>query len=110
VERMYAFIEGIIEEVRPSHLVIQNQGIGYLIISPNPYSYHIGESVKIYTHHYVREDLDNLYGFRSRESKDLFIRLIGVSGIGPKSALLGPIPETPMSLMNKSLLSRLLKP
>jgi holliday junction DNA helicase RuvA len=68
-------------------LVIQNQGIGYLIISPNPYSYHVGESVKIYTHHYVREDIDNLYGFRSRESKDLFIRLIGVSGIGPKSAL-----------------------
>jgi holliday junction DNA helicase RuvA len=84
---MFAFIEGIVEEVRPSHLIVENQGIGYLIISPNPYSYRIGETVKIYTHHYVREDLDNLYGFRSRESKDLFIRLIGVSGIGPKSAL-----------------------
>ena len=84
---MYAFIEGIIEDVKPSHLIIQNQGIGYLIISPYPYTYRVGEMVKIYTHHYVREDLDNLYGFRSRESKDLFIRLIGVSGIGPKSAL-----------------------
>jgi len=41
----------------------------------------------IYTHHYVREDIDNLYGFISLESKELFIRLIGVSGIGPKSAL-----------------------
>lgn len=84
---MYAFIEGIIDEIRPSYLVIENQGIGYLVISPNPYTYRVGEMVRIYIHHYVREDLDNLYGFRSRESKDLFIRLIGVSGIGPKSAL-----------------------
>ena len=84
---MYAWIEGTIKEIKPSYLVIENQGIGYLIISPNPYNYHIGDQTKIYTHHYVREDIDNLYGFSSLESKELFIRLIGVSGIGPKSAL-----------------------
>lgn len=84
---MYAYIEGQIKEIKPSYLVIENQGIGYLIISPNPYSYHLGETTRIYTHHYVREDVNNLYGFKSIESKDLFIRLIGVSGIGPKSAL-----------------------
>ncbi len=84
---MYAWIEGTIKEIKPSYLVIENQGIGYLIISPNPYNYHIGDATKIYTHHYVREDINNLYGFSSLESKELFIRLIGVSGIGPKSAL-----------------------
>lgn len=84
---MYAYIEGIIKEIKPSYVVIENHGIGYLIISPNPYSYHIGEELRIYTHHYVREDLDNLYGFKSLESKELFIKLISVSGIGPKSAL-----------------------
>lgn len=84
---MYAYILGTLTEIKPSYVVVENQGIGYLIISPNPYSYHINEEVKIYTHHYVREDINHLYGFKSLESKELFIRLIGVSGIGPKSAL-----------------------
>jgi len=84
---MYAWIEGTIKEIKPSYIVIENQGIGYLIISPTPYNYHIGDQSKIYIHHYVREDINNLYGFSSLESKELFIRLIGVSGIGPKSAL-----------------------
>lgn len=84
---LYAYIVGQITEIKPSYLVIENQGIGYLIISPNPYSYHLGEQIKIYTHHYVREDINALYGFKSLESKELFIKLISVSGIGPKSAL-----------------------
>jgi len=84
---VYAYIFGKLTEIKPSYIVVENNGVGYLIISPNPYSYHINDEVKIYTHHYVREDLDNLYGFSSLESKELFIRLIGVSGIGPKSAL-----------------------
>jgi len=84
---MYAYIEGSITEIKPSYVVIENHGIGYMIISPNPYAYHLGESIRIYTHHYVREDIDNLYGFKSLASKELFIKLIGVSGIGPKSAL-----------------------
>jgi Holliday junction DNA helicase RuvA len=84
---MYAYIEGSITEIKPSYVVIENQGVGYLIVSPNPYSYHINERVRIYTHHYVREDINNLYGFKSLESKELFIKLISVSGIGPKSAL-----------------------
>ncbi|MBE0701527.1 MAG: Holliday junction branch migration protein RuvA, partial [Acholeplasmataceae bacterium] len=52
-----------------------------------PYSYHLNDQVRIFTHHYVREDINHLYGFKSLASKELFIRLIGVSGIGPKSAL-----------------------
>jgi holliday junction DNA helicase RuvA len=84
---MYAYIEGKITDIRPSHIIVDNQGIGYLIISPNPYNYKIGEEHRIYTHHYVREDLNALYGFKNPDSKDLFIKLISVSGIGPKSAL-----------------------
>ncbi|MDX9692442.1 MAG: Holliday junction branch migration protein RuvA [Acholeplasmataceae bacterium] len=84
---MYAYIEGIVTEIKPSYLVIENQGVGYMIISPNPYSYHLNERIRIYTHHYVREDINALYGFKSLESKELFIKLISVSGIGPKSAL-----------------------
>lgn len=84
---MYAHIEGIVKMIRPSHIVIDNQGIGYLIIVPNPYAYKIDDHTLVYTHHYVREDMDHLYGFQRMESKELFIALIGVSGIGPKSAL-----------------------
>lgn len=84
---MYAYIEGTISEIKPSHVIIENQGVGYLIITPNPYTYKVGEAIKIFTHHYVRQDIMNLYGFRSPESKDLFIRFLSVPGIGPKSAL-----------------------
>ena len=84
---MYAYIEGTITEIKPSYVVIEAYSVGYLILVPNPYSYTVGERLRVYTHHYVREDINHLYGFRSLASKELFIKLIGVSGIGPKSAL-----------------------
>ncbi len=84
---MYAYIDGIVSDIKPSYLVIENNQIGYLIISPYPYHYHLGASVRVYTHHYVREDINHLYGFKTLESKELFLKLISVSGIGPKSAL-----------------------
>lgn len=84
---MYATISGIIKQIRPTHIVIENQGIGYLIVTPNPYVYHLDAEIQVFTHHYVREDINTLYGFPSYEAKELFIKLIGVSGIGPKSAL-----------------------
>lgn len=84
---MYAYIKGIIKEVEPTYVTLENGGIGYLIITPNSYRYKLNEEVLIYIHHYLRDDIDNLYGFVSKKERDLFIRLIGVSGIGPKSAL-----------------------
>lgn len=84
---MYAFINGTVSDIKPGYIVLNNNNIGYLIIVPNPYQYKINQEYKVYTYHYVREEINNLYGFLSEEAKDLFIRLIGVSGIGPKSAL-----------------------
>ena len=84
---MYATISGTVKSVRPSHIVLENQGIGYLILSPYPYNYHIGEERTCFIHHYVREDMNQLYGFDTYESKELFLKLLSVSGIGPKSAL-----------------------
>ena len=84
---MYAYILGVISEIQPTNLVLDNQGIGYLIVTPNPYIYKLGENVKMYIHHHVREDQDTLYGFDTKESRNLFEELISVSGIGPKSAL-----------------------
>lgn len=84
---MYASIRGNITSVKPNHIVIENNGIGYLVLSPYPYQYHIGEEVTCFIHHYVREDINSLYGFSTYQSKELFLKLISVSGIGPKSAL-----------------------
>lgn len=84
---MYAYIMGMISEIEPTHVVVDNQGVGFLIVTPNPYIYHVGESVKMFVHHHVREDQDTLYGFDSKEARHLFQDLISVSGIGPKSAL-----------------------
>ena len=47
----------------------------------------VGESAKLYTHLYVREEIFELYGFATEEEKNCFLELIGVSGVGPKAAL-----------------------
>lgn len=86
---MFEFIQGKVEFVTAEYIVIENQGIGYQLATPNPYVYSklIGEKVKIYTYFYMRQDVVALYGFQSREEKLLFTKLLSVSGIGPKSAL-----------------------
>lgn len=84
---MYGYLKGVIKEVKPTHVILENNDIGYIIIVPNPYIYNLEDKVIIYTYHHIREDIFNLYGFISVEAKDLFIKLISVSGIGPKTAL-----------------------
>ena len=81
---MYAYIKGILAEI------VENQGFGYEIAVPGQvfdYLPSVGEEVKIYTYHYVREDAILLYGFLTKEDVRIFKMLIGVSGIGPKGAL-----------------------
>ena len=84
---MYSYIKGIIDEVTSSSIIIDNNGIGYNIFVANPYSFSIGEEYKVYLYNYIREDEYSLYGFKSLEEKDLFLRLINVKGLGPKIAL-----------------------
>lgn len=84
---MYGYIKGIVKEIKPTHIILDNSGIGYLIIVPNPYLYNLEEEVLVYTYHHVREDISSLYGFVSSEAKELFLKLISVSGIGPKTGL-----------------------
>lgn len=86
---LFDFIKGKVQFVGPEYMVVENNGIGFQIYTPNPfvYSKNLHEDVTIYTYHYVREDAMNLYGFPSREEKVLFTKLLNVSGIGPKGAL-----------------------
>lgn len=87
---MYAYIKGILAEITEDAIIVENQGIGYEIAVPGQvfdYLPSVGEEVKIYTYHYVREDAILLYGFLTKEDVRIFKKLIGVSGIGPKGAL-----------------------
>lgn len=86
---LYEFIKGKVDFVGPEYIVVDNNGIGYQIATPNPfiYSKEMEKEIKIYTYHYVREDIFALYGFGSRQEKTLFTKLLNVSGIGPKGAL-----------------------
>ena len=87
---MYSYIKGILVEITENNIVVENHGIGYEIFVPGQvldYLPSIGEEVKIYTYHYVREDAILLYGFLTKEDVGIFKMLIGVGGIGPKGAL-----------------------
>ena len=84
---MYAYIKGFIKEIDSSYIVIDNNGIGYLVYTANPYSFELDKEYTIYLYQYVREDEITLYGFKTTEEKDLFLKLIGVKGLGCKMAL-----------------------
>ena len=87
---MYSFISGTVVEKNPTYVVIDNQGIGYLInITLNTFTA-IGEQqhVKLFVHLAIREDAHTLYGFYTEAERELFLQLITVSGVGCNTARL----------------------
>ena len=87
---MIAHINGKLVEKNPTTLVIECNGLGYEVkISLNTFSA-IGseEAVKVYTQFIVREDAQLLYGFVTKEEREMFNHLISVSGIGPNTAMI----------------------
>lgn len=87
---MISFIRGILAEKTPARIVVEAAGVGYEILVPLS-SYDAlprpGDELLIHTHHHVREDVQQLYGFASERERQLFRMLISVSGIGPRLAL-----------------------
>ncbi len=86
---MYAYIKGSLENKSNDHVIIEAYGVGYKIFMPTNQIEKLGDigsSVKVYTHHHVREDNISLYGFSNLEELRMFELLISVSGIGAKSA------------------------
>ncbi|RST57318.1 Holliday junction branch migration protein RuvA [Siminovitchia terrae] len=86
---MYEYIKGTVEHIGPEYIVIENNGIGYQILTPNPFLFSVKKGVEtvIYTYQHVREDILALYGFGTNTEREMFKKLISVSGIGPKGAL-----------------------
>lgn len=84
---MYSYIKGIVTEINSNYIVIDNNGIGYLIYTPNPFAFKENEETKIYIYQIVKEDELSLYGFKNLEEKELFLKLMSVKGVGPKMTL-----------------------
>ena len=87
---MIGFLRGRIADKQPNRLIVDVQGVGYEVHVPLSTFYDAGDegadvTLRIYTH--VREDALQLYGFLTDLERQLFERLIGISGIGPKLAI-----------------------
>ena len=84
---MYEYIKGKIVKQESNYIVVDNNGIGYLVYVANPYSFELDKEYTVYIYEYVREDENSLYGFKNIEEKELFLKLINVKGLGCKMAL-----------------------
>lgn len=85
---MFAFIEGKVDTLTPTHVVLNVGGVGYAIfISLNTYSeINNREHLRLFTHLHIREDAHLLYGFATENERNVFLQLIAVSGVGANTA------------------------
>ena len=107
---MFYYINGEYVEKGENFIVIDAGGVGYKIytslatISKMP---EYGKKVKVFTHFYVREDTQDLYGFPTNEELSMFLNLISVSGVGPKAALailsVATPPELALAIIQKNV-------
>ena len=103
---MYAFIEGEVCEKLNGSLVLLASGVGWQLNCSNntlQAAPPLGEKMRCWTYLSVREDAMELFGFATREEKEMFLQLTSVSGIGPKTAL-GVLGAMPLRDLNLAIL------
>jgi len=82
------YLKGTVTFVESDYAVVEVRDIGYRVFAPNPYALKAAQQpITVHIHYHVREDAVLLFGFESREQKQLFRKLLDVSGVGPKVAL-----------------------
>ena len=104
---MYAYIVGKVDTYGDGFLVVEAGGVGYFVNASNYTVARLGragETVKVYTYLSVREDDMSLFGFYSEEERRMFLRLITVSGVGPKIAI-GILSAADVSTLATSIIS-----
>ncbi len=112
---MFDYVKGILAEKSPAAAVIEASGVGYELVIPLSTFEALGQAgtqAKLFTHHYVREDAEKLYGFSTKTEREMFRQLIAISNIGPKTALSilsGVSPQDLVSCVNKGDATRLRK-
>ncbi len=98
---MYYYVKGILARKGDGFIVVEAGGVGYMIytsLNSITLAPAVGSEITMYTYLYVREDVMDLYGFTLQEEKDMFMKLISVSGVGPKAALAILSVSTPAKL------------
>lgn len=83
---MIAFVNGTVKIIRSDRVVLDVHGVGYEVYLANALSQKKDEELFLYTYQHVREDAILLFGFLKEEDYEVFMRLINVKGIGPKTA------------------------
>ena len=87
---MIAYVRGVLGEKSPTTAVVEAAGVGYEMLIPLSTYERLpreGGEVKLLAFHSVRDDDETLFGFATENERELFSRLTGVSGVGPKTAL-----------------------
>jgi Holliday junction DNA helicase RuvA len=87
---MIEYVRGILTEKELSQVAVEAHGVGYEVLIPLSTYERLpapGAEVKLYTHFHVREDTQKLFGFFSKDEREVFRQLIAVSSIGPKTAM-----------------------
>ena len=87
---MYYYIKGTLVQKSDNYIVVDANGVGYMIytsLNSMQNAGEVGKKITIYTYLHVREDVMDLFGFTTIEEKNMFMQLISVSGVGPKAAL-----------------------
>ena len=86
---MIAYIKGTVMSLEEKYLIILVSGIGYKVSAPFEVigKAKLNSEIELWIHHHLRDDSSDLYGFEKRDEKEFFEALLGVSGIGPKSAI-----------------------
>ncbi|MEZ0396743.1 MAG: Holliday junction branch migration protein RuvA [Anaerolineales bacterium] len=86
---MIATLRGEISQIEDNAVIVETGGVGLRVFVPAPVRarMQVGEATMLYTHLVVREDAWNLYGFETQADRDLFVLLLGVDGVGPRTAL-----------------------
>ena len=97
---MIYFLKGKVAEINEESIVIDVRDVGYQLLVSHVDSFHIGDEVLVYTYNVVREDENYLIGFVSKEEKDVFMSLIKVKGLGPKTVINALSATTPSEVIN----------
>lgn len=97
---MIYFLRGKVSLIDGDTLVVDVRDVGYQVLVSHINDYEIGQEVLIYTYNVVREDEQYLVGFSSLEEKSVFLSLIKVKGLGPKSAIGALSSTTPNDVIN----------
>ncbi len=87
---MIAYLKGRLIQKSPNHVIVETGGVGYSATIPLTTFFKLGEpqeTVELFVHTHLTEESLALFGFAAHEEKDMFLKLIGISGIGPKLAI-----------------------